>query len=163
MVLGNKKVSKRTIGSFKMLFYRNFFKSNSIDPDHVGYDIFDDMPDDTERSQKLEKSMQENTPSTTTPEKIIKPAKRKSPLRRRSRQKDVVDAPEKAIDTNADDSDTELFEIEESDAPLIPLYHLRDEGTTKWVLLSDLCYLLKIKSKDTLMKMVRFPIIKKIN
>lgn len=86
------------------------------------------------------------------------PPKRKSPSRRKSKQKDVVDATAAAaatitMKTDAD-SDAELFEIEESDTPLIPLYHLRDEGTTKWVLLSDLCYLLKVKSKDTLLKLV---------
>lgn len=55
---------------------------------------------------------------------------------------------------DGDDSDCKLFEFEESENPLIPLYHLRDEGSIKWVLLSDLCYLLKVKSKDTLLKQV---------
>lgn len=54
------------------------------------------------------------------------------------------------------DSDNEVFEFEESDAPLIPLYHLRDEGTVKWVLLTDLCNVLKMKSKETLLKQVIF-------
>lgn len=80
-------------------------------------------------------------------------------MRRKSKQKDVVDA-KNEVDEQLNggavggDSDAEVFEIEESDTPLIPLYQLRDEGTTKWVLLSDLCYLLKVKSKDTLLKMV---------
>lgn len=52
------------------------------------------------------------------------------------------------------DSDNDIFEFEESDTPLIPLYHLRDEGSIKWVLLSDLCNLLKVKSKETLLKQV---------
>lgn len=144
------------------------------DPDLIGYDIFDDLPDDIEMAQKSNKTAQEvsrsttltttTTITTTTPEKSVKPpAKRKSPLRRKSKQKDAVDAAAAAplAKTDADgtatgggDSDAELFEIEESDTPLIPLYHLRDEGTTKWVLLSDLCYLLKVKSKDTLLKLV---------
>lgn len=53
-----------------------------------------------------------------------------------------------------DDSDGELFEIEESEAPHVPLYHLRDEGAVKWALLTDLCLMLKVKSKDTLLKQV---------
>lgn len=53
------------------------------------------------------------------------------------------------------DSDGDVFEIEESESPLPPLYLLRDEGAEKWVLLSDLCTLLKVKSKDTLLKQVR--------
>lgn len=146
------------------------------DPDIVGYDIFEDLPDDIEPIQKSNKSAQDTasvsstTTSTNTPEKCLRtPPKRKSPLRRKSKQKDTVDAATAAATTTmkADgeeqssggahtggDSDAELFEIEESDTPLIPLYHLRDEGTTKWVLLSDLCYLLKVKSKDTLLKLV---------
>lgn len=56
--------------------------------------------------------------------------------------------------TPREDNDCDLFEIEESEAPLVPLYHLRDEGMQKWVLLSDLCYVLKVKSKDTLLKQV---------
>lgn len=105
--------------------------------------------------------------TVNTPEKCVKtPPKRKSPLRRKSKQKDAVDAAT-TVKNDAEeqssggggphtggDSDADLFEIEESDTPLIPLYHLRDEGTTKWVLLSDLCYLLKVKSKDTLLKLV---------
>lgn len=55
-----------------------------------------------------------------------------------------------------DDSDGEMFEIEESEAPHVPLYHLRDEGAVKWALLTDLCMMLKVKSKDTLLKQVRY-------
>lgn len=107
------------------------------------------------------------TSSSNTPEKCVKiPSKRKSPLRRKSKQKNAIDSAATTTIKNdgeeqssggahtGGDSDAELFEIEESDTPLIPLYHLRDEGTTKWVLLSDLCYLLKVKSKDTLLKLV---------
>lgn len=129
-----------------------------IDPNE--YDVFDDLPEDIEPVQKPNKPFQEPCTSTT-PEKVVKLPKRKSPLRRKSKQKDVVDA-KTEIDEQLNggqiagggDSDADLFEIEESDTPLIPLYQLRDEGATKWVLLSDLCYLLKVKSKDTLLKLV---------
>lgn len=63
------------------------------------------------------------------------------------------DQPE-IIEFSDDDSDGDFFEIEESHAPHVPLYHLRDEGSVKWALLSDLCYMLKVKSKDTLLKQV---------
>lgn len=53
------------------------------------------------------------------------------------------------------DKDCKLFEFEESETPLLPLYLLRDEGTVQWVLFSDLCYLLKVKSKEALLKQVR--------
>lgn len=124
--------------------------------------MFDDLPEE-EPVLKPNKSAQDGcsvitAATTTTPEKTVKTLKRKSPLRRRSKQKDVVDAKNDAEDQTNEmqtgDSDAELFEVEESDAPLIPLYQLRDEGATKWVLLSDLCYLLKVKSKDTLLKQV---------
>lgn len=121
--------------------------------------MFDDLPEE-EPALKPNKIAQDScsvitAATTTTPEKTVKTPKRKSPLRRRSKQKDVVDAKNDAEDQTSEmHSDTELFEVEESDAPLIPLYQLRDEGATKWVLLSDLCYLLKVKSKDTLLKQV---------
>ncbi|XP_017041520.1 uncharacterized protein LOC108088302 [Drosophila ficusphila] len=57
--------------------------------------------------------------------------------------------------TDIETMDTELngdiFEFEEADVPLPPLYLLKDEGSDKWVLLNDLCNLLKVKSKDTLL------------
>lgn len=56
----------------------------------------------------------------------------------------------------SDDDGGELFEIEESEVPHVPLYHLRDEGAVKWALVTDLCYLLKLKSKDSLLKQVSF-------
>lgn len=56
--------------------------------------------------------------------------------------------------SDVDDSDGEMFEIEESEAPHVPLYHLRDEGAVKWALLTDLLMMLKVKSKDTLLKQV---------
>ncbi|XP_065360380.1 uncharacterized protein LOC135954228 [Calliphora vicina] len=53
------------------------------------------------------------------------------------------------------DSDGEMFEFEEADVLLPPLYLLKDEGTQdKWVLLNDLCNLLKVKSKDTLLNKI---------
>lgn len=60
-------------------------------------------------------------------------------------------------DDNVDDDDGtgDLFEIEESEAPHVPLYLLRDEGAVKWALVNDLCYLLKLKSKDSLLKQVQ--------
>ncbi|CAO1366663.1 unnamed protein product [Diamesa serratosioi] len=51
-------------------------------------------------------------------------------------------------------SDNELLEIEESEAPLPPLYLLKDEGSEKWILLTDLCNLLKVKSKDAVLKQI---------
>lgn len=116
--------------------------------------MFDDLPEENEPAQKTVKNPPE---AVATPEKLVRAAKRKSPLRRRSKQTDVVDSKndvDESIEMNAGESDADLFEIEESDAPLIPLYQLRDEGASKWVLLSDLCYLLKVKSKDTLLKVV---------
>ncbi|XP_036231775.1 uncharacterized protein [Bactrocera oleae] len=55
------------------------------------------------------------------------------------------------------DSEGEMFEFEEADILLPPLYLLKDEGTDKWVLLSDLCNLLKVKSKDTLLNKIYPP------
>ncbi|XP_061391588.1 mucin-2 [Musca vetustissima] len=59
------------------------------------------------------------------------------------------------VQENSSDSDGEMFEFEEADILLPPLYLLKDEGTNdKWVLLSDLCNLLKVKSKDTLLNKI---------
>lgn len=54
-----------------------------------------------------------------------------------------------------EESDTEIFEFEESDGPLPPLYLLRDEGNEKWILLADLLSHLKVKSKEAVLKQVR--------
>lgn len=136
----------------------NYLSTLKSDPDNIGYEIFDDLPEENEAMPKSNKNAQEPCSSTTN-EKTVKTPKRKSPLRRQSKQKDTVDAKNDADDRVSDaqlgDSDAEIFEIEESDSPLIPLYQLKDEGIIKWVLLSDLCYLLKVKSKDTLLKLVR--------
>lgn len=53
-----------------------------------------------------------------------------------------------------DDSNVDNFEFEESESPLPPIYLLKDEGQEKWVLLNDLCTLLKVKSKDAVLKQV---------
>jgi hypothetical protein len=53
------------------------------------------------------------------------------------------------------ESDCEFLEVEESESPLPPLYLLKDEGTDKWVLLTDLCNLLKVKSKESVLKQVK--------
>lgn len=59
-------------------------------------------------------------------------------------------------DMNNLESDSEFLDIEESEAPLPPLYLLKDEGSEKWILLTDLCNLLKVKSKDAVLKQVKF-------
>lgn len=58
-------------------------------------------------------------------------------------------------DDMVDESDNEFLELEESEAPLPPLYLLKDEGSDKWILLTDLCNLLKVKSKDAVLKQVK--------
>lgn len=60
------------------------------------------------------------------------------------------------VDGDHLESDNEFLELEESDAPLPPLYLLRDEGSDKWILLTDLCNLLKVKSKDAVLKQVKY-------
>ena len=60
----------------------------------------------------------------------------------------------KISEKNNSENKGEIFELEEADVPLPPLYLLKDEGSEKWVLLSDLCNILKVKSKETLMKQV---------
>lgn len=79
----------------------------------------------------------------------------------------VVDATN-MLSSNMDDgidykSDEDLFEIDESEAPHVPLYTLRDEGSVKWAMLTDLCGMLKVKSKDTLIKQVSTSILNQIN
>lgn len=53
-----------------------------------------------------------------------------------------------------DGSDEMVFEYEESDRPLPPLYALKDEHNERWVLLSDLCQLLKFKSKEAVLRQI---------
>lgn len=57
-------------------------------------------------------------------------------------------------ETMTDELNGDIFEFEEADVPLPPLYLLKDEGSDKWVLLNDLCNLLKVKSKDTLLNKI---------
>ncbi|XP_034105062.1 uncharacterized protein LOC117568485 [Drosophila albomicans] len=57
-------------------------------------------------------------------------------------------------ETLTDELNGDIFEFEEADVPLPPLYLLKDEGSDKWVLLNDLCNLLKVKSKDTLLNKI---------
>lgn len=65
---------------------------------------------------------------------------------------DDDDADALSVELNGD-----IFKFEEADVPLPPLYLLKDEGSDKWVLLNDLCNLLKVKSKDTLLNKVSAP------
>ncbi|XP_017861404.1 PREDICTED: uncharacterized protein LOC108612869 [Drosophila arizonae] len=57
-------------------------------------------------------------------------------------------------DALSDELNGDIFKFEEADVPLPPLYLLKDEGSDKWVLLNDLCNLLKVKSKDTLLNKI---------
>lgn len=48
-----------------------------------------------------------------------------------------------------------MFEYEEADRPLPPLYLLKDDAAgDKWVLMTDLCNFLKLKSKEAVMKQI---------
>lgn len=49
-----------------------------------------------------------------------------------------------------------LFEYEEADRPLPPLYVLKDENHERWMLMNDLCTFLKFKSKEAVLKQVSF-------
>ncbi|XP_039489610.1 AF4/FMR2 family member lilli [Drosophila santomea] len=62
-----------------------------------------------------------------------------------------LDEDQTDIETMDSELNGDIFEFEEADVPLPPLYLLKDEGSDKWVLLNDLCNLLKVKSKDTLL------------
>lgn len=117
---------------------------NFSDSHENGYNIFDGLPTEIDCKIAIEASVksEKTEPTSNMPEN----------LRKSSPQSKA--AASKADATPPDDNDSDLFEIEESEAPLVPLYHLRDEGMHKWVLLSDLCYVLKVKSKDSLLKQV---------
>ncbi|XP_062540692.1 uncharacterized protein LOC134208777 [Armigeres subalbatus] len=57
-------------------------------------------------------------------------------------------------DDDADDGEF-VFEYEEADRPLPPLYLLKDESAgDKWVLMTDLCNFLKLKSKEAVMRQI---------
>lgn len=67
----------------------------------------------------------------------------------------LEDVPEPDAEHSFADDD---IEIECSDFPLPNLYVLRSEPSTdKWVLLQDLSTILKIKSKDALLKQITQP------
>lgn len=61
---------------------------------------------------------------------------------------------EAIVEEGSDDGDGELFEFEECETVLPPVYFLNDEGTEKWCMLTDLQNLLKFKSKETLLKQI---------
>lgn len=119
------------------------------DPNESGFNIFDDVPTeiDCKAINEVPQTVPAKLETLETPPKVPeKSSKKSSPQSKAAASK---------VDANSpDDNDSDLFEIEESEAPLVPLYQLRDEGMHKWVLLSDLCYVLKVKSKDTLLKQV---------
>lgn len=70
-----------------------------------------------------------------------------------------ADTEQFGANTNSDEG--EMFEFEECDSVLPPVYFLRDEGTEKWCMLTDLQNLLKFKSKETLLKQICPPNVKK--
>ncbi|XP_055534464.1 mucin-12 [Wyeomyia smithii] len=58
------------------------------------------------------------------------------------------------FDDSEDDGEF-LFEYEEADRPLPPLYLLKDEsGADKWMMMTDLCNFLKLKSREAVMKQI---------
>lgn len=56
------------------------------------------------------------------------------------------------VESSLNSDDGEMFEFEECETVLPPVYFLKDEGSEKWCMLTDLQNLLKIKSKETLLK-----------
>lgn len=82
----------------------------------------------------------------------ITPTKLPEPIQKLEKHKDDYD--DIMADVDNLESDSEFLELEESESPLPPLYLLRDEGSDKWILLTDLCNLLKVKSKDAVLKQV---------
>uniref|UniRef100_A0A182M018 Uncharacterized protein n=1 Tax=Anopheles culicifacies TaxID=139723 RepID=A0A182M018_9DIPT len=69
---------------------------------------------------------------------------------------DRTDAEQQDLDLHDADSDDGemIFEYEEADRPLPPLYVLKDEYNERWMLMSDLCNFLKFKSKDAVLKQI---------
>lgn len=165
-----------------------------LDAEEIGYDIFEDVPDDRGEVDKMKMKMtKRNENYDTTPEKEIDNAHflRKpndghllekysdkfnistnctvvlNSIDSLPNSKGAVNSVRQSRDgdgsnndaENLSNSDNEIFEFEESDSPLIPLYHLRDEASVKWVLLTDLCNVLKVKSKETLLKQVSIELI----
>ena len=80
----------------------------------------------------------------------ITPKNLSEPIQKVDKHKQYYD--DIIADVESLESDSEYLELEESEAPLPPLYLLRDEGSEKWILLTDLCNLLKVKSKDAVLK-----------
>lgn len=67
----------------------------------------------------------------------------------------LEDVPEPDPEPRSEDED---IDFECSDLPLPNLYTIRGEPTTdKWILLQDLSTILKIKSKDALLKQIAQP------
>jgi hypothetical protein len=87
-------------------------------------------------------------PKQEQPMKISEPIQKMEEIKHKEDYDDMVDGDNL-------ESDNEFLELEESEAPLPPLYLLKDEGSDKWILLTDLCNLLKVKSKDAVLKQVR--------
>lgn len=88
-----------------------------------------------------------------TPSKLPEPIQKLEDLKHKDDYDDMVDGDNL-------ESDSEFLEVEESEAPLPPLYLLKDEGSDKWILLTDLYNLLKVKSKDAVLKQVRDSFVK---
>lgn len=93
-------------------------------------------------------------PAITKQEQIV-PSKLCEPIQKLEDIKHKEDYDDMMVDADNMESDSEFLELEESEAPLPPLYLLKDEGSDKWILLTDLCNLLKVKSKDAVLKQVR--------
>lgn len=93
-------------------------------------------------------------PSITKQEPITPPKLAKS-IQKCNEIKHKEDYDDMLLDGDTLESDSEFLELEESEAPLPPLYLLKDEGSDKWILLTDLCNLLKVKSKDAVLKQVK--------
>uniref|UniRef100_A0A182RQU8 ANK_REP_REGION domain-containing protein n=1 Tax=Anopheles funestus TaxID=62324 RepID=A0A182RQU8_ANOFN len=72
---------------------------------------------------------------------------------------DRTNAEQQDLDLNdaasEDEEDGEvMFEYEEADRPLPPLYVLKDEYNERWMLMSDLCNFLKFKSKEAVLRQI---------
>lgn len=104
--------------------------------------------DNLKKIKKLPAISKQESPPAPVVVKIQEPIRKLEEIKHKDDYDDMVDE-------NHLESDNELLEIEESEAPLPPLYLLKDEGSEKWILLTDLCNLLKVKSKDAVLKQVR--------
>lgn len=68
---------------------------------------------------------------------------------------------ETVVEAFGNSDEGELFEFEECETVLPPVYYLKDEGADKWCMWTDLQNLLKVKSKETLLKQICPPTGKK--